>query len=40
MTPAYQVRDLVCRLGGRDIVRGVDLEVPPRTDQPRPVDLS
>lgn len=27
MSPAYEVRDLVCRLGGRDIVRGVDLEV-------------
>ncbi|GAA2087528.1 heme ABC transporter ATP-binding protein [Aeromicrobium tamlense] len=27
MTAAYEVRDLVCRLGGRAIVRGVDLDV-------------
>ncbi len=27
MTAAYEVRGLVCRLGGRDIVRGVDLDV-------------
>lgn len=27
MTPAYEVRGLTCRLGGRDIVTGVDLDV-------------
>lgn len=27
MTAAYEVRGLVCRLGGREIVHGVDLEV-------------
>ncbi|MFS0886442.1 heme ABC transporter ATP-binding protein [Aeromicrobium sp. 179-A 4D2 NHS] len=27
MTAAYEVRGLTCRLGGREIVRGVDLEV-------------